>query len=173
MIDKRALKSAVEDLADAARRLEAMSAILDGCIRKRAQEGDEPPAEPPVEPPAEEGGGDFKDEGTTGEEGGGEGEGAEGDLGDLDLGGPGGGFGGGGGGGGGFGGPPSGGLGADTAVEDTGGDAGDAGMKKDMAGLRSEIEGVKRTLVNVVEVLDHVRDPLRDPLRGNDAMQSV
>jgi hypothetical protein len=111
------------------------------------------------EPPAETGGGDFADEGTTGEEGGGDlgggGGGEGGDLGGL--------FGGGGG-------DMGMGAGEEPPAETEGADAaGDAKLNS----INTDIDGIKRTLVNMSEALKRIRDPFADPALANDAMQSL
>lgn len=157
------LRAVAEDLASASRGLERVSRDLSSGFGKSA-EGEEPPAE---EGGGDEDLGDF-DEGTTGEEGGDE------DLGDLDdlddLGGEGGDFGGGAGGDmGGFGGGE---MGGDMAAE---GDPapGTDELKGEVDGLKDEIKGIQRTIVDIAEVLKRIRDPLGDPASGNDAMHSV
>jgi len=172
-VDMETLAAVRADLRIATDALKSVAANLaSGGINKVAED---------EEPPAETGGdlgdtdlgdadigddlGDDFDEGTTGEEGG------EGDLGDLDdMGGDmGGGFGGGGPGGG-FGG---GGLGEDIAPEgDTAGE-GTAEVKAEVDGLRTELDAVKRTIVDISKNLRQIRNPLGNPASGNDAMQSV
>jgi len=166
---RRSVKSELQaiqgDLQEAVLRLDA---LLLPPVRKVAQPAD---TDVEAEAPAEEGGGDLGDdfdEGTTGEEG------DLGDLGDLggegDLGDLGGDFGGGGGGGA-FGG--GGGFGADVGAEEAPAGGADDEVKGDIEGLRTEMDGIKRTLVNLSEALKRLRDPLGDPASGNDAMHSV
>lgn len=163
-IDTEILRAAKADLTIATKALEAVRVNLAQGMGKVAQDD-----EPPAEDAAEVGGdlGDEFDEGTTGEEGGEDLEGEDlGDLGDLegDMGG--GGFGGGGGGG------AGGDFGEDAAPE--GGDAdGTAQVEADVTTLQTEVDAIKRTIVNISETLRGIRNPLGDPAKGNDAMQSV
>lgn len=160
-VDIETLATVKSDLRIATEALKAAAANLSPGIGKIAQDDDEPPAD--IGGDAGDLGDDF-DEGTTGEEGGiGDDLGGEGDLGDLggDLGGAG--FGGGG---------LGGGFGEDAAPEDAA-DSVNAEVNAEVDGLRTEVDAIKRTLVDISKTLRMIRNPLGDPASGNDAMQSV
>lgn len=156
------------DLRIATEALASVAANLSPGMSRIAQD-DEPPADigGDVGDLGDDLGDDF-DEGTTGEEGGdlGEEDIGEGDLGDLEGEGDfvGGGFAGGGGGLGGFG---------EDAAPEGGAEGGDTEVEADVDGLRTEVDAIKRTLVDIATTLKMIRNPLGDPASGNDAMQSV
>jgi len=171
-VDTETLAAVRADLRIATDALKSAAANLATNGISKVAEDEEPPAETGGDIGGDDLGGDDLggddlgddfDEGTTGEEGG--------DLGDGDLGDLGGDMGGGfGGGGGGLGG----GLGEDVAPEGVDADAGDtAEVKAEVDGLRTELDAVKRTIVDISENLRQIRNPLGDPASGNDAMQSV
>jgi len=163
IVDMNTLAAARADLRIATDALTSAAANLAAGGINKVAEDEEPAAETGGDLGDDLGSDDF-DEGTTGEEGG--------DLGDADLGDLGGDLGGdmgGGMGGGGFGG---GSLGEDVAPE--GATAGDtAEVKAEVDGLRTELDAVQRTIVDISKTLRQIRNPLGNPASGNDAMQSV